>query len=626
MERPCRERGDRLLKAGELTDIRRRLRKIAPSHDLVSVIACAFDHRTRMLPLVYVSMHLAPGGGRAIGAAMVDCGFHKTRVVLQHWNRNFRPSRMQLDGRVPDIFMISGLQIYSDQCRAMIRDACRIEPAKRPLILVGGAKAAYQPWDLFSADPRDPWRADAAVTGEEYVLLSMLEVVLSERATGESVRSAFLRARDGGLLDHIPGLVYARGRDGCVPQELVDTGVQRLVDDLDELPDAVPGFGLLEPPSGRETLASRALPRGRVRKCSRIGSIVMTMGCKFSCPFCPIPAYSQRRLRFRSGARLADEMVRLYTEFGIRDFSGCDDNFFVDKARSVEILETLARTQIGRARLHEKVRWATEVTVWDTLRMKDHLDLARQAGMQGLWLGVEDMTATLVNKGQTVDNTVEVFRLLRRHGICPMPMMIHHDGQPLFTRGDPYGLLNQVRLLRKAGAVSLQVFVYIPTIGSKIYEKAFTSGLVYESVAGRKVEQHMFDGNYVIQSTDRKPWRKQLNLMAAYLYFYNPLRLLWVLIRPKSKVHLADAVIQVLGMLGMMQTIRRTLGWAIRLMLGRIRRTTRAPASPLAMRSPAGGPSTYDLPAAPKEERHAPRVRLVSRWRSPERTLERAEV
>ena len=52
-------------------------------------------------------------GGRAITAEvlMVDAGFHKTRIVLQQWNRRFRPSLMQLDGRVPDLFMVSSMAL-----------------------------------------------------------------------------------------------------------------------------------------------------------------------------------------------------------------------------------------------------------------------------------------------------------------------------------------------------------------------------------------------------------------------------------------------------------------------------------------------------------------------------------
>ena len=592
MELRCRSRGDEFLRHGELTAIRGRLRRIAGRHDVASVIACAFEHRTRMLPLVYVTTHMVPGGVRAIGSAMVDSGLPKTRIVLQQWNRNFRPSQMRLDGRTPDILMVSSIQIYTAACKALIRDACRIDPARRPLIIAGGPKAIYQPWDLFSADPRAPWGADVAVTGEEYVLLNLLEVLLSIRGSKEPLRSAFLRARDGGMLEGVPGLVYARGRVDGVAEELIDTGPQRLVRDLDELPDPVLGYRLLEPPSRKATLGSRALPPDRVRRHSWLGALVITCGCKLSCPFCPIPAYNQRQFRSKSGPRLAEEMVRLHREYGIREFFGCDDNFLNDRSGALEIAGVLARTEIDGVALHRRIRWATEATVHDAYRMREHLPLLHRAGIRGLWLGVEDMTATLINKGQTVAKTTEVFDLLRRHGIVPFPMMIHHDRQPLYTRGSDYGLLNQARLLRKSGALAMQVLMLTPTVGSRTYEEAFNTGLVFQRVGGRAVEPHMFDGNYVIQSACEKPWRKQLNIIATYLYFYNPLRLLQAIVRPGSQVLLADPVFQILGMCGLVQTLRRTLGWALRLMLGRIERTTTAPASPIAIRSPRGSRTT----------------------------------
>src|SRR5947209_9572846 len=201
MELPRRNRGDELLRPGELTHLRARLRQIAPRHDLATVIACAFDHRTRMLPFIFADTRMAPAGVRAIGSAMVDSGFQKTRIVLQQWNRRFRPSQMRLDGRVPDLFMVSSMGLHSQRCMDLIRDAHRIDPAHRPLIIAGGPHAVYQPNELFSAHPADPTSADVVVTGEEYVLLSMLEVLLSLRGKGESMRAAFVRARDSGALE-----------------------------------------------------------------------------------------------------------------------------------------------------------------------------------------------------------------------------------------------------------------------------------------------------------------------------------------------------------------------------------------------------------------------------------------
>jgi radical SAM superfamily enzyme YgiQ (UPF0313 family) len=596
MELPRRNRGDELLQPGALLNLRERLRRRARGHDLSAVIACAFDHRTRMLPFFYADRRMCPAGVRAIGSALLDAGVARTRIVLQQWNANFRPSRMRLEGRTPDLFLVSSMQIHTAPCHDLIRDACRIDAAHRPLIVAGGPKAIYEPWDLFSADSRDAWGADVVVTGEEYVLLSLLELLLSLRASGEPLRKAFARARDRGLLNEIPGLVYPRGGPDGVPAELIDTGPQRLLGDLDELPHPVLGYRLLEPPGPNVALAPRALPADLVRRYSPLSALVLTFGCKFACPYCPIPGYNQRRYRVKSGPRIADEVTRLRREYGLRVFFGADDNFFNDPQRTLEIVETLARTEIDGVPLRKRVRLGTEVTVHDTLRMREHLSTVRRAGFRALWLGVEDMTGDLVKKGQTVDNTAEAFKLLQRHGISPMPMMMHHDRQPLVTRGSARGLLNQVRLLRRAGAISLQALMITPATGSRQYEEAFTSGLMYDRVGGRRVESYMLDGNYVVASRHPQPWRKQLNLMVAYLYFYNPLRLLVALVRPKSKVYLADAVWQAVGMWGLAHTMRRTLGWVLRLMRARIQRRTAAPTSPIPLRRVDGG-SPERLPA-----------------------------
>jgi radical SAM superfamily enzyme YgiQ (UPF0313 family) len=615
MELPRRTRGDELLKPGELAGLRHRLRSLSAQHQLVSVIACAFDHRTRMLPFIYADTRMAPAGVRAIGSAMVDAGFSKTRIVLQQWNRHFRPSTMQLDGRIPDLFMVSTMGLHLGQAMAMIRDAHRIDAAHRPLIIAGGPQARYQPDDLFSADPTNPGSADVVVTGEEYVLLSLLEVLLAFRATGESMRSAFFRARDSGALNDIPGLVFGRGgrsEQGGMAEEMVDTGIQRLLGNLNELPDAALGYSLLEAPSRNTTLAG-IVPANRVAWLSPISSIVLTYGCKFSCPYCPIPGYNQRQYRTKSGERIAEEMWRLSRRFGLKHFFGCDDNFFNDEEHTMEIIDTLARSQFKGTPLSKKVRWYTEVTVHDTVKMKHHLPAIRATGCRALWLGVEDMTASLVKKGQSVNATMEAFTALRDAGICPMPMMMHHDSQPLYTRGSNYGLLNQVRLLRQAGAPTLQVLMITPSAGSKLYESTFESGQVFGSVGGRPVEAYMYDGNHVIASHLRHPWKKQLNLLLTYLYFYNPVWFAVAILRFRRRKKLGHrpALLQVFGMMGLMHTIRRTVGWGLRLVFCKIERLTAAPPMPLPMHSIDGGPAAHDNSVSkPPQELH--QVRIVA--------------
>ncbi len=139
MELPCRVSGDELLRPGEMNRLRLRLRHLARGSDLTTVIVCAFDHRTRILPFIGCDMKIVPAGVRAIGSAMADAGFPRTRIVLQQWNPNFRPSQMRLDGRMPDLFMVSSMHLHSAECDRLIRDACRIEPSRRPLVVVGRA-------------------------------------------------------------------------------------------------------------------------------------------------------------------------------------------------------------------------------------------------------------------------------------------------------------------------------------------------------------------------------------------------------------------------------------------------------------------------------------------------------
>lgn len=586
-----------MLKPGELTGIIQRLRRVAPQHDLASVIVYAFDRRTRMLPFIYADWAMVPAGVRAIGSAMVASGFEKTRVVQQLWNPRFAPSAMRLDGRVPDLFMVSSLQLHSACCRALIQDACRIDPAHRPLIIAGGPKTVYEPWDVFSADPSDPWGADVAVTGEEFVLLSLLEVVLSCRALGESLRSAFLRACRSGLLDDIPGLVYPRTDARGAPKELIDTGIQRLLGDLDELPHPVLGYRLLEAPSRfRAGLSDRAMGRRWVRLRTPIASLVLTFGCKFACPYCPLPAYNQRQFRVKSPERIVDEFCRLRSEYGIKWFFGTDDNFFNDHRRAHGIVEALARAEVNGKPLYKQVEWGTEVTVHDTVALKAELPTVRRAGVRMLWLGVEDITASFVKKGQSLSKTQEAFEALRAAGIAPMPMMMHHDGQPLYTPGSPYGLINQVRMLRRWGAAGMQVLMMTPATGSKLYEEPFNNGQVIESVSGRRVEPYMMDGNYVVATQADEPWRKQCNILAAYLYFFNPLALLRALL-PRDRVFTCDIGMQLMGMGGLFHTIRRTVGWAWRLRRGDIKRRTSLPSSPLPFHGLAAEPASHDLPA-----------------------------
>ena len=206
------------------------------------------------------------------------------------------------------------------------------------------------------------------------------------------------------------------------------------------------------------------------------------------------------------------------------------------------------------------------------------------------------MTAELVKKGQSPEKTKKLFEILNGMGICPMPMMMHHDGQPLASRGNLYGLINQVNFLRKSGSVSVQVTILTPSVGSKGYEEPYEKGMVIDEANGNKVEDHHYDGNHCIATDDPHPWRKQLNMYLAYATFYNPLNFARAILKWKDPVWHYRVMYQAYGMIGVVRSIATGWTWFSSLMRGPISKKLEAPRQALEMISPpAAGPGLVQL-------------------------------
>jgi radical SAM superfamily enzyme YgiQ (UPF0313 family) len=524
------------------------------------LVISAFDRRTRMLPFILWDRQIVPAGARAISAALAVAGFASQRTVNQAWTPHLRPSCARINGKPPELLLVSAMQIHSAAAYSTISDAYRLG-ADRPLIIAGGPKAIYQPWDYFAFD-KTGHSADIVCTGEEYVLLDLLDRLSECRRQGETYRAAFERARRRGWLEDIPGLMFDRSAEPD-RHELVDTGVQRLVRDFDELPSPVLGYQFLERPHSGHALYPRPLTLREIRRYSRVASITTTRGCKFRCGYCPIPAYNQFTFRTRSPKRLVRDISDLRREVGFHLFFGTDDNFFNDRETVEVTFEALARAGFEKDDIGRSVRFGTEATEYDVHKQMDLLPLCYRGGLRAVWFGIEDITAELINKGQSVGKTQELFAELRRQRIMPMAMIMHYDGQPLWTRDSHKGLLNQVRLLHQAGAASIQVTVLTPAVGTKDFDPVMESGIILSELGGRRVDDWLFDGNHVVSIGSSKPARMQANVLAAYALFYNPLNVARWYFRKHRKW--AELFIQFWGMWGLFHTILQLVPWIMRL-------------------------------------------------------------
>ncbi len=579
MELPKRPLGDEYTRPGAYRELSNRLAANPRMRELTALIVYAFDVRTRLLPFLFADWRMVPAGVRAVADALDGAGLTHSRVVFQLWNPNVRPSEAQIGGRLPDLLLVSGLHIHAQRMYGLVADAHRIPESHRPLILCGGPKAIYEPWHFFGLGKEGRINTDVAVTGESYVLLELLERVLEFKDSGRTMRHAFQLARQAGALEDVPGLVYRIDPPGGNDAYLVDTGVQRLVQYLDELPMPLAAFSKIEAPHGRRTLAARPLPAEQVHSHCRITSLIISHGCKFRCNYCPIPAYNQNSFRFKTPQRLGDEMELLRSRLGMRVFFGTDDNFLNHRPTIEAMFDHLASRRIMGKKFGRMVKWGTEATIYDAHKNLDTFRQARRAGLRALWFGVEDLTGTVVKKGQNGVKTLEVFRRMTELRMMPMPMMIHHDGQPLYSRRGLYGLLNQVRFLRKAGAISMQISVLTPSPGTAFFEKPFQERLIFERVGGNLVEEPQWDGMHVIASKLRRPWRQQLYLLAGYAAFYNPWNFAKAFFRRDFRVAAGDVAMQIIGMAALAKTASELSKWAWKLWRGPIDRFDGVPAS-----------------------------------------------
>lgn len=571
MELPLRSSNDKYLADGTYTAAIESLRQETSAHDIRIGIVYAFDYRTHIMPFWYADNRMAPCSVRTLADVLHASGFRHIRIVLQQWNRNFRPSQAVLDGKPLDVLLVSSMQVHAERSYELVRDACTLGD-DRPLIIAGGPKAIYEPTDFFEIGPEPGVGADCSVTGESYVLLELLQTILAKRQGDESMRSAFERARFGGDLDSTKGVVYLSPDSSRKQPVAINTGVQRLLRDLDETPMPSAGYRMLEPPHRGTGLKDKPLPARKVAWQSPIASVVTTHGCKFNCSFCPIPAVNQRTWRHKSPKRISAEIKYIVENFGIRHFFSTDDNFFNDRQTVIDLMSEMAETKANGKPLGEQINFYTEATEFDVHANSDILPLCRKAGLRAIWFGIEDITAELINKGQTAGKTAALFKTLHEVGVHPMVMMIHSDSQPLRSpKGDLAGVFNQADYMFDHGAVGYQCTYLGPAIGTRDIEPAAKDRVLYRKVGGERVPEAYFDGNHVVASVHDTPWERQVNILRAYGHFFNPWRVLRILFDRKG-FKLARLGNQFLGQVGLLITIPHLWKWSRKLKQGPIER------------------------------------------------------
>ena len=283
------------------------------------------------------------------------------------------------------------LAAYSMVFTARARQFCRLAEQARRLgfkgcALAGGHFATFHAVELL----RDCSALDAVGCGEGETLL----VQLAEHLADPSL---------------VPGLVW-RDAQGAVRSN----GQPMPQDDLD----------VIQAPEHRRPFDTfLGIPAA---------NIVGSRGCLHACAFCSISAWHRhcggRRLRLRSPAAVADEMLSLFRE-GVRIFNFHDDNFFLpERAESRERFRALASE--WRTRGIRDIAFAVKARP-DEID-EELIDRLHEMGLFRVFLGIEggsQATLAQLGRGQHLVDNERALAILgkRRLHTCFNLLLLNPD-------------------------------------------------------------------------------------------------------------------------------------------------------------------------------------------------------
>lgn len=203
-------------------------------------------------------------------------------------------------------------------------------------------------------------------------------------------------------LCHVPGIMY---KDGPTPVKTLPRPMLN-VEELLPIP-----WQLVEP--------ERYIHRDMyLRDRTRVLDIGQTSrGCPFDCAFCSSASIRERKWRAQSVDRVLDDLQKAIRDFKLDGWWWRDDEFYIKRKRAHAIMERIVQAGIDGA-------FYTSGTRCDVFAKatEDEVTMMKRAGAYTLKFGAESgsqRVLDLMQKGITVEQTLEANRRCARHGITP---------------------------------------------------------------------------------------------------------------------------------------------------------------------------------------------------------------
>lgn len=253
------------------------------------------------------------------------------------------------------------------------------------------------------------------------------------------------RLRRDGNLDDIAGLGHKK--DGKIT-------INKSRDFIENLDNYRLDFRLVD--MEKYLFRLKGIKRAMVYKASR--------GCTFNCAFCYNRAFNRGKWRVWSVDAVVEDIDFLKRNYGVRAVKFCDDNFYINRNRALEILKRINLPN------HTEIR--IDVVT------EDLAEKLKEFKSKELLIGVEsgsNRILKLINKGYKVDRIKEGVKVLAKYSLHATYSTI--AGLPTETEQEFNKTLDLMYWIHKTHPQSgFTLGAYLPYPGSLMYQFSIEHG------------------------------------------------------------------------------------------------------------------------------------------------------
>jgi radical SAM superfamily enzyme YgiQ (UPF0313 family) len=294
-------------------------------------------------------------------------GFHVTILDLTVRRITFRTLLEFIVKKHPIFIGITALTPYYNDAKVLAQQIKRELPST-PLVLGGVHMSSLPELALEECE------ADFVVIGEgEETTLELAQVLADHQEDYSKIKGIGYRKNSQVRINEPRGLIA----------------------DLDALP--LPAWHKIDP-----NKYPRA-PHGSTMKFKEVAPILSSRGCPFSCDYCASCRFWGQKIRYRSPAKVVDEMEYLIDNFGIKEFHIWDDNLTLKRSH----IEGICREILNR---HLKIALAMPNGVRVDTLDREILSLMRQAGFYFLIFAIESWSQRILNENNKRTNLKIILR------------------------------------------------------------------------------------------------------------------------------------------------------------------------------------------------------------------------